>query len=206
MSTITRDEIRSRLKKGELVLTPLLSAKQIGDASVDVRLANQFIVFRMHTFGHFQIAHDSTSIRRMQERHVVQYGKPFVLHPGMLALGSTLEYVKLPNNLESQVEGRSSWARLGLEIATATSIEPGFQGVVTLELSNVGTIPLELFPGVRIAQLVFRTATPEVVRPYSDDGRIRRKYRFPIGPEFSKLPDDRDAHVFRVPPDLVEKK
>lgn len=204
MSTLTRDEIRSRVRSGELILTPLLSPKQIGDASVDVRLSNQFIVFRMHTFGHFTLGHDNIAIRRMQERHVVQFGSPFLLHPGMLALGATLEYIRLPNDLEGQVEGRSSWARLGLEIATATSIEPGFQGVVTLELSNVGTIPLELFPGVRIAQLVFRTAEPAVDKAYADDGRVRRKYRFPIGPEFSKLADDRDARVFQKSPDRTK--
>jgi len=77
--------------------------------------------------------------------------------------------------------------------ATASSIEPGFKGVVTLELSNVGTIPLKLYPGVRIAQLVFRTVSPPVSNAYTGP----RKYRCPVGPEFSKLHQDKDAAVFK---------
>jgi dCTP deaminase len=90
------------------------------------------------------------------------------------------------------VEGRSSWARLGLQVATANSIEPGFKGVITLELSNVATVPLELMPGIRIAQLVFRKVEPVVENPYSG----KRKYRCPIGPEFSRLQEDFDWMTF----------
>jgi len=99
----------------------------------------------------------------------------------------------MPGDLEAQVEGRSSWARLGLIIATATTVEPGFKGVITLELSNVGTIPLVLRPGVRIAQLVFHEAHPALRNAYSG----RDKYLFPIGPEFSRLGNDSDSHLFR---------
>ncbi len=90
------------------------------------------------------------------------------------------------------MEGRSSWARLGLQIATATCVEPGFSGVVTLELSNVGTLPLELYPGVRVAQLILREVSPPIEHPYQG----RRKYRYPIGPEFSRLIKDDDALRF----------
>src|SRR5258706_7149492 len=193
MSTVTRDNLEDRLKNDDLVMTPLLSAGQVGDASVDVRLGNQFILFRMHNFGAFD-AHDATEyLHRMQSRHIVPFGEGLVLHPGTLALGATFEYLHMPNDLEAQVEGRSSWARVGLQIATASSIEPGFKGVVTLELSNVGTIPLKLYPGVRIAQLVFRTVIPPVSNAYTGP----RKNRCPVGPEFSKLHQDKDAAVFK---------
>ena len=196
MSTITKLEIENRLKgqeKDRLVVTPILSRKQIGDASIDVRLGNQFIVFRMHTFGVFQPYETPLAqLHIMQERHVVTFGSEFVLHPGMLALGSTFEYISMPHNLEAQVEGRSSWARVGLQIATASSVEPGFKGVLTLELSNVGTIPIELYPGVRIAQLFFREASPTLESAYEG----QRKYQRPIGPEFSQIHNDRDGRVF----------
>ena len=196
MSTLTRAEIEKRLGDdlpNRLVVTPILSKNQLGDASIDVRLGNQFIVFRMHTFGLFQPYNTPpASLRIMQERQVVKFGKEFVLHPGMLALGCTFEYICLPSNLECQVEGRSSWARLGLQIATATSVEPGFKGVLTLELSNLGTIPVELHPGVRIAQLFFHDAAPEIPDAY---GGIH-KYKCPVGPQFSRITHDKDGKVF----------
>jgi dCTP deaminase len=196
MSTLTRAEIKRRLTgklPEKLVVTPILSKKQMGDASIDVRLSNQFIVFRMHTLGVFQpYSTPPAQLRIMQERQVVKFGKNFVLHPGMLALGCTFEYICLPSDLECQVEGRSSWARLGLQIATATSVEPGFKGVLTLELSNLGTIPIELHPGVRIAQLFFHDAKPKVTDAY----RGTHKYTCPVGPQFSLIANDKDGRVF----------
>jgi dCTP deaminase len=159
-----------------------------------VRLGNQFIVFRMHMGGlinPFRLS--SVELRKPQERRIVRFGTKFVLHPGQPALGSTFEYIHVPADLECQVEGSSSWARLGLQVATATCVEPGFSGVVTLELSNVGTMPLEMYPGVRIAQLILRKVEPEVVNPYQ---HTRRKYVKAIGPQFSRLADDLDARPF----------
>lgn len=196
MSTLTIDRIQERLSSelpNRLVVTPILSKKQLGEASIDVRLSNQFIVFRMHTFGVFQPFKSAPAkLRIMQERQIVKFGKEFVLHPGMLALGCTFEYICLPPDIECQVEGRSSWARLGLQVATATSVEPGFKGVLTLELSNLGTIPIELYPGVRIAQLFFHDAKPEIVDAYSGT----RKYKCPVGPQFSLIADDNDGKIF----------
>jgi dCTP deaminase len=196
MSTLTHDRIKERLAcelQNRLVVTPILSDKQLGDASIDVRLSNQFIVFRMHTFGFFRPYHTpSARLRIMQERQIVKFGNSFIIHPGMLALGCTFEYICLPPDLECQVEGRSSWARLGLQIATATSVEPGFKGVLTLELSNLGTIPIELYPGVRIAQLFFHDAKPKIKDAYAGT----RKYKCPVGPQFSLIADDKDGKVF----------
>ena len=198
MTTLTRDEIVKRLElreKDQLVVTPLLfPTKQIGRVSIDVRLGNQFLVFRSHSLGVYAVpGAASANLRRMQERVVVQPKDQFVLHPGMLVLGSTLEYLRLPSDLECQVEGRSSWARLGLVIATATLVEPGFRGVVTLEMSNVGTIPLVLRPGTRIAQLVFRTVIESKMGGEPFDAS--RKYRCPIGPEFSRAHEDWDLEM-----------
>ncbi|MGA2173632.1 MAG: dCTP deaminase [Verrucomicrobiota bacterium] len=197
MSTLSKERIESRLRETDakqLVITPILSPKQFGDISVDLRLGNQFIVFRMHmgeSLNPFVLS--DIQLRSLQERRVVRFGHKFVLHPGQLALGCTFEYLQMPSDLEGQVEGRSSWSRVGLQIATATCIEPGFSGVVTLELSNVGTMPLDLFPGVRIAQLVLRDVEPAVKQPYT--GRQRKYYRA-IGPQFSRLTQDEDAKPF----------
>ena len=196
MGTLTKKEIEHRLEEetaDSLVITPLLSGKQIGDVSVDLRLGNQFIVFRTHTLGAFDIDELKGRLRQVQERHIVPFGKHFVLHPGMLALGATFEYVSLPGDLECQVEGRSSWARVGLQIATASSVEPLFHGVITLELSNTGTIPLRLYPGIRIAQLVFHEATPKIEPGQAHE---QRKYHGSIGPEFSRVYSDKDMSVF----------
>src|SRR4029077_12995991 len=156
---------------------------------------NQFIVFKMHRLQAYPgRKSEKTDVRRIQERHVLRYGETFVLHPGALALASTLEYLGMPSDLECQVEGRSSWARVGLEVATATGVEPGFMGVVTLELSNVGTVPLRLNPGIRIAQLIFRQALPAIRR-----SERAHKYQYSVGPEFSRLNHDDDLKVFSRP-------
>jgi len=89
------------------------------------------------------------------ERFDVPFGQFFLLHPGSLVLVPTLEWVKIPSNLQGVVTARSSWAREGLNIATATIINPGYQGIVTLELANFGDIPIKLYPGLRIAQIAF---------------------------------------------------
>jgi dCTP deaminase len=203
MSTLSRPEIERRLMlplghSKRLVITPMLSSTQLGDVSFDLRLGNQFIIFRMHALGQLDpFAMSETDLHRAQERRVVRFGQKFVLHPGQLALACTFEYMSLPADLEGQVEGRSSWARVGLQIATATCVEPRFSGVVTLELSNVGTIPLELHPGARVAQLVLRQVSPPATSAYGG----RRKYRHSIGPQFCRLNTDAEARIFTADED-----
>ena len=196
MSTLTRKEIEQRFRSSfprRLIVSPILSLKQIGDTSIDLRIGNQFIGFRRSTQGvvkPFEMSR--VELHRFQERRVVPFGTKFVVHPGVLVLAATFEYVRLPSDLEGQVEGRSSWARLGLQIATATCVEPGFSGVITFELSNIGNMPVEVHPGVRIAQLILRTTASKVKNPYSGT----RKYKLPIGPQFSRLSTDEDANAF----------
>jgi deoxycytidine triphosphate deaminase len=201
MSTLSKRALKFFLTRKEdpLVVTPILSERQIGEASLDVRLGNQFIVFRTHRFGIFEAIGGEKKIqpRKIQELQIIPFGDRLVLHPGVLVLSSTFEYVAIPRDLECQIEGRSSWARLGLQIATASAIEPGFKGVITFELSNVSTVPLTLVPGIRIAQLFLRQVRRPLKNPYSGE----RKYRCPIGPEFSRLHDDYDWKIFSPPKD-----
>ena len=171
MSVLVKKTILECIAKGQLVVSPIISAKQIGASSIDLRLGNVFLMVRARGQSDVdpaRFAHsDETSgdhafhqaRRQKHERFEAPFGQKFLLHPGMLALVPTLEWIKLPANLQGIVTARSSWAREGLSIATASLIHPGYKGIVTLELANLGQIPMVLYPGLRIAQIAFHTLT-----------------------------------------------
>jgi dCTP deaminase len=147
-----------------LVITPILERNlQLSEqqVSVDVRLGQDFLLTR--TAGVEAVNPTASRVEfdaqvaRSQQRVHVSVGQAFVLHPGRFTLGATLEYIRVPPGLAAYVIGRSSWARLGLVIAMATAVHPRFAGVLTLELQNLGDVPLALYPGSRIAQLIFHT-------------------------------------------------
>jgi dCTP deaminase len=108
----------------------------------------------------------SLELQRQQkhERYEIPFDAKFLLHPGSLALVPTLEWIKLPPDLIGTVTARSTWAREGLSIATATLIEPNYEGIATLELANLGQIPLALYPGLRIAQIAFAAVVGDTKR------------------------------------------
>lgn len=169
MSALVKKDILQSMARRELVVSPIISAGQIGASSIDLRLGNVFLMVRARGLsdvdpGKFANLDDSVSDHAVQqarrqkhERYEAPFGRKFLLHPGMLALVPTLEWVKLPSGLQGIVTARSSWAREGLNIATASLIHPGYTGVITLELANLGQIPLGLYPGLRIAQIAFYT-------------------------------------------------
>ena len=142
----------------KLVVTPLLSESQIGPASIDIRLGSSIVIPRRTFVG----SHDVTDAKqarqvekRIYDRCRLKYHSEFVLHPNQLILGTTLEYVSLPLKVFSQVASRSSWGRLGLVVATASIVQPGFKGCLTLELANLSDSPITLYPGLLVGQLVF---------------------------------------------------
>jgi len=202
--TLTKNEILRRLRSSHesglepIVITPILDLEdQVGISSVDVRLGKQFVVFKEHitdTFSPVGTPFVKNNINKYQEEIVVPFKSCITLHPGKLIIGSTFEYVSIPSDLECQVEGRSSWARLGLLIATATTVEPFFKGVITLELSNTGTIPIQLFPGIKIAQLIFHK-TSEIYAPTTEEFQ-KRKYSCAIGPGLSRVFRDKGLDYF----------
>jgi dCTP deaminase len=102
--------------------------------------------------------------QQKHERFEIPFKSTFLLHPGSLALVPTLEWLKLPHDVHGSVTARSTWAREGLSIATATFVEPLYQGIVTLELSNLGHIPIALYPGMRLAQIAFSKVEGETQR------------------------------------------
>ncbi|MFQ5823791.1 MAG: dCTP deaminase [bacterium] len=184
---LTKEEIIRRMEDFEdpskqLIITPLLLKDQIGQASIDVRLGNVFIVMKRTKFHVLDPAElNQSNLNEYQEEIYLRYGKPFVLHPGEFVLGSTLEYIVLPFDVTAYVIGLSSWGRLGLVIATATHVAPGFKGTITLELANLGTVPVILRPCNLIAQLVLHLTETPVKQHYSG------MYPFSTGPEPSKI-------------------
>ena len=169
MSVLNTKEILRSIRNRELVVSPILSIEQIeSSVSIDLRLGNVAIIVRSSSLSHinpseYHIAESSElSFRRERgrrqkfERHEIPFLKPLLLHPNNLVLVPTLEWIKLPSNLKGIVTARSSWAREGLNIATANFINPGYNGIITLELCNFGQIPIEVYPGMRIAQVAFQ--------------------------------------------------
>jgi dCTP deaminase len=193
VGVLTRDKILEELAKGVegdgVVITPMKQS-QVGASSVDVHLAHEFVVFRRASITSLDIGEDRVypNVHSYQEKVRIRSEERFVLHPHQLALGATREYVSLPRSISANIVGRSTWGRTGLIIATATKIDPGFRGCVTLEIVNAGVIPIVLYPGILVAQLVFfRT---EGVAEYSGS------YECPTGPEFPKLEKEAE-HIER---------
>lgn len=149
--------IMSLLQKGTLSITPLQD-NQIQPASVDIRLGNTF-----------SIVEDScTAILTLSEEILYKKirAEKYLLMPGQFVLATTMEYIKLPNNLTAFVEGRSSLGRMGLFIQNAGWVDPGFSGEITLELFNANRCAIELQTGRRIGQLVFAQMDQEALHPY----------------------------------------
>ncbi|MDO8634809.1 MAG: dCTP deaminase [Dehalococcoidia bacterium] len=136
----------------------------IGGNSLDVRLGSYFITHRRANVSNIDPNGNMLAERRaeIEEETFVPIGDYFVLHPRQFAIGGTLEYIGMPEDLSAYVTGKSSWGRLGLVIATATGIHAWFRGIITLELANVGEVPLLLYPGRSIAQLFFHSTTPQL--------------------------------------------
>ena len=138
MSALVKKTILESIAKGHLVVSPIISAKQIGASSIDLRLGNVFLMVRARGLSDVdpgRFAHSDETAgdhafhqarRQKHERFEAPFGQKFLLHPGMLALVPTLEWIKLPADLQGIVTARSSWAREGLSIATASLIHPGY--------------------------------------------------------------------------------
>jgi dCTP deaminase len=179
-------DIRARLTKGDLKIEPLADERvQLQPASVDVRLGPEFVIYKPGLIGCIDPKLPET-LSVAAERVRVADGDAFTLHPGDFALGSTVETVSLPDDLVALVDGRSSIGRLAVVVhATAGLIDPGFRGQITLELSNIGRIPVRLYPGMRVAQLVVHQLSSPAERPY---GVARASsYNDQSGPQLSRL-------------------
>ena len=156
-------DIRAELDSGRVVLDPY-APEMIQPSSIDVRLDRYFRLFDNHKYPVIDPAEDQPELTRLVE---VEGDDPFILHPGEFVLGATFEAVTLPDDVAARLEGKSSLGRLGLLThSTAGFIDPGFTGHVTLELSNVATLPIKLWPGMKIGQLCFFRLSSAAEHPY----------------------------------------
>jgi len=175
-------DITAELDSGRVVLDPFDPA-MVQPSSVDVRLDRFFRLFDNHKYAVIDPAQDQPDLTRLVE---VDGDEPFVLHPGEFVLGSTFEQVTLPDDIAARLEGKSSLGRLGLLThSTAGFIDPGFSGHVTLELSNVATLPITLWPGMKIGQMCFFRLSSPALAPYGS-GATGSRYQGQRGPTASR--------------------
>ena len=170
------------LAEGRIEIDPYDEAL-LQPSSVDVRVDRLFRVFHNNRYPFIDVKVEQEELTELVE---VSEAQPFVLHPGEFVLGSTLERVRLPDDLVARLEGKSSLGRLGLLIhSTAGFIDPGWDGHVTLELSNVANLPITIYPEMKIGQLSFVQLSEPAQKPYGSAG-IGSKYQGQRGPTPSR--------------------
>jgi len=174
--------IREELASGRITIDPL-GEGALQPSSVDLHVDRLFRVFRNHTSRVIDVKEDQSDLTELVE---VAAGDAFILHPGEFALGSTLERVALPDDLVARLEGKSSLGRLGLLIhSTAGFVDAGWDGHLTLELSNVANLPITLYPGMKIGQISFLRMTTPADSPYGT-AAAGSKYQGQRGPTPSR--------------------
>jgi dCTP deaminase len=174
--------IQEALDAGHIVIEPL-GANAIQPSSVDLRIDRWFRVFRNHTLGYIDVKQPMEDLTELVE---IPEDGVFILHPGEFVLGTTLERVVVPVELVARLEGKSSLGRLGLLIhSTAGFVDAGWDGQLTLELSNVANLPITLYPGMKIGQISFIRMTTAAANPYGS-GPLGSKYQHQVGPRPSR--------------------
>lgn len=181
-------DIRAEMEAGRIVVDPMAD-DAIQPASLDVRIDDSFRVFANHKHAYIDVRAEQADMTDLVK---VTDGESFILHPGEFVLASTYERVALADDLVARIEGKSSLGRLGLLThATAGFIDPGWDGWLTLELSNVANLPIAIYPGMKIGQLAFfRLSSPAEV-PYGS-GSLRSKYKGQRGPTASRYYENFD--------------
>ena len=175
-------DIKLEIEAGRIGLEPL-DLGMVQPSSIDVRIDRFFRLFDNHKYPFIDPAEDQPELTHLIE---VKADEPFILHPGEFVLGSTFELVTLPDDIAARLEGKSSLGRLGLLThSTAGFVDPGFSGHVTLELSNVATLPIKLWPGMKIGQLCFMRLTSPAESPYGS-GVYGSRYQGQRGPTASR--------------------
>jgi dCTP deaminase len=179
-------DIRAELEAGRIVIDPYLP-DAVQPSSVDLHLGNRFRVFRNNRTAVIDPRQEQPELTELVE---IAGDEPFILHPGEFVLGATFERVALPDDLVARLEGKSSLGRLGLLIhSTAGYVDPGWEGTLTLELSNVANLPIKLYDGMKIGQISFQRLSSAVEVGYGD-ARIGSKYRGQTDPTASRYHAD----------------
>ena len=174
--------ITELLDAGRIVIDPI-GDNAVQPSSVDLRIDRLFRVFRNHTLGLIDVKQNLEDLTELVE---IGEDEAFILHPGEFVLGSTLERVVIPDDLVARLEGKSSLGRLGLLIhSTAGFVDAGWNGQLTLELSNVASLPITLYPGMKIGQISFMQMTTPAEHPYGSR-ELGSKYQHQVGPRPSR--------------------
>jgi len=182
-SAVLSKKILLQRLRDDLIISPILEPSQVGDGSVDISLGTRFIRSRRARMTEINFPKlDKETIRKYQESLVVPFGEHYILHPRSFALGCTFEFIALPSDICGFVLSRSSYGRAGLLIATATFVHPGWRGCLTLELENLGEIPIILQPLSAVGQLVLLHAS---ALPEQPKAKV-----IPVGPTFTTLDED----------------
>lgn len=164
-------DIRDQIEAGRVELDPY-DPQMVQPASVDVRIDRFFRQFDNHKYAMIDPAQEQAELTR---EIVMDPDEPYMLHPGEFVLASTYERITLPDDVAARLEGKSSLGRLGLLThSTAGFIDPGFTGHITLELSNMATLPVALWPGMKVGQLCFFRLSSPAERPYGSAGNLNR--------------------------------
>lgn len=179
-------DIKKTLASGRIKITPKPDFKtQLGSCTIDLQLGNVYRVFN-HSKTPYIDPLNPRTLEDVTTEIQVSDGEPFTLHPGEFILAMTKEYIEMPDNLMGRLEGRSSIGRLGVVVhSTAATIDAGFRGNITLELANMGRIPVMLYPGMRICSLSFEELSSEAEVPYFK--KKSAKYAGQKKPEASKI-------------------
>ncbi|MFI5412630.1 MAG: dCTP deaminase [Candidatus Micrarchaeales archaeon] len=158
-------DIKKYIESGRIKITPLNMKEQLQVIGVDLKLGSTFRIFRITHKTHIDLS--EPNFQPDTDIHEVAPGKDFILHPDEFVLGITEEYIELPNDIMAHLDGRSSLGRLGIAVhSTAGHIDPGYKGRITLEISNIGKLPISIIPGMRFCTLIFETLSSPVEKEY----------------------------------------
>jgi dCTP deaminase len=176
-------DIRVAIKDGRIGIDPF-DDSNVQPSSIDLHVDRYFRTFHNARHPYIDVKKPMEDLTELVK---VEPDEAFILHPGEFVLGSTSEYVRLPNDLVARLEGKSSLGRLGLLIhSTAGFVDPGFEGRLTLELSNVANLPITIYPGMKIGQIGFFRLTSPAENPYGSKG-MGSKYQGQRGPTPSRF-------------------
>ena len=169
-------DIKTKLENKDIKISPMPDLNiALGTVSVDLRLGGEFAVYKTTSKPYIDVKNAKT-LDEVTEKVVKTEKEAFVIHPREFVLGSTLESIELPTDLAGRLEGKSSLGRLGIVIhSTAGKVDPGFKGNLVLEITNIGTLPVMLYPGMRVCQLLFEQLSSPTTKAYTD--RKTSKYK-----------------------------
>lgn len=183
-------DIKKKIDNGEIKIDPMPDLKvALSTVSVDLRLGHDFMVYKT-TSSPFIDVKDPESFKDLTELVNKRTDQSFVIHPREFVLGATFESVELPHDISGRLEGKSSLGRLGIVIhSTAGKVDPGWKGRLVLEITNIGTLPIMIYPEMRICQLLFEQLSSPTSKAYTE--RETSKYKNQAGTQGSKITDER---------------